>query len=284
MFAIRLLSRLPFVVLYALSDFLFIVSFYLVKYRRKMVWENLRNSFPAKSESELRKIERTFYKNLCDYAVEMIKLLTISKEELGRRVVFINPEVSIGYIQRGQSLLNLASHQFNWEWLLAAGSFVLPGQMDFVYQPVNNKFFDYFSYTCRTRFGAHGIKRDTVAREIIKRKDIVRNIAIVGDQYPGWGHDKRYPATFMHQPTVFFNGPNQLAQLTQFPVLYYAMRKIKRGYYETKIIEIALPPYQKENTDVLKNYIEAVEDVINNEPAGWLWSHNRWKTRHLNAS
>jgi len=283
MFAIRLLSRLPFRVLYALSDFLFIVSFYLVKYRRKMVWKNLKNSFPSKSDSELRKIERTFYKNLCDYGVEMIKLLTISKEELGRRVVFINPEVSMGYIQRGQSLLNLASHQFNWEWLLAAGSFVLPGQMDFVYQPVNNKFFDDFSYACRTRFGAHGIKRDTVAREVIRRKEIVRNIAIVGDQYPGWGHDKRYPATFMHQPTVFFNGPNQLAQLTQFPVLYYAMRKIKRGHYETKIIEIAQPPYQKENTDVLKNYIEAVENVINNEPAGWLWSHNRWKTRHLNA-
>jgi KDO2-lipid IV(A) lauroyltransferase len=281
MFALKLLSRLPFTMLYVISDFLFFVSYHLLKYRRKLVWKNLKNSFPDKNDSELRQIEKTFYKNLCDYGVETIKLLTISKEELNRRVTFVNPETSIKYLSRGQSLLNLASHQFNWEWLLVAGSFVLPGQMDFVYQPVNNKFFNEFTQICRTRFGAHGIKRDAVAREIIRRKNIVRNIAIVGDQYPGWGHDKRYAATFLHQPSVFFSGPNQLAQLTQYPVLYYAMRKVKRGYYEAEIIELSLPPYEKENTDVLKNYIREVERVIHNDPAGWLWSHNRWKTRHL---
>jgi Kdo2-lipid IVA lauroyltransferase/acyltransferase len=281
MFILKLISRLPFRVLYALSDFFFVVSFHLVKYRRKMVWKNLKNSFPEKSETELRKVEKAFYRNLCDYGVEMVKLLTISQEELGRRVKFVNPEISIKYISSGQSLLNLASHQFNWEWLLAAGSFILPGQMDFVYQPVNNEFFDKFSYLCRSRFGAHGIKRGSVAREIVKRKDIVRNIAIVGDQYPGWGHDNRYAATFMHQPTVFFSGPNQLAQLTQYPVLYYAMRKVKRGYYETEIVELAKPPYEKGKADVLKNYILEIERVIANDPAGWLWSHNRWKTRHL---
>jgi len=281
MFILRLFSRLPLRVLYALSDFFFVVSFHLVKYRRKLVWKNLKNSFPGKSEVELRKVEKTFYKNLCDYGVEMIKLLTISQQELGRRVKFVNPEVSNNYINKGQSLLNLASHTFNWEWLLAAGSFTLPGQMDFVYQPVNSKFFDRFSYLCRTRFGAYGIERGSVAREIVKRKAIVRNIAIVGDQYPGWGQDNRYAATFLHQPTVFFSGPNQLAQLTQYPVLYYAMRKVKRGYYETKIIELALPPYEKNKTDVVKSYIRELEKVIDNDPAGWLWSHNRWKTRHL---
>jgi KDO2-lipid IV(A) lauroyltransferase len=281
MFAIKLLSRLPFGALYALSDFLFFVSFYIVKYRRKLVRRNLKNSFPDKSEAELKKIEKDFYKNLCDYGVEMIKLLTITMDELRQRVKFTNPEVSVQYIEKGQSLLNLASHQFNWEWLLAAGSFILPGQMDFVYQPVKNKFFNAFSYACRTRFGAYGIKRDNVAREVIKRRNIVRNIAIVGDQYPGHGNDKRYAATFLHQPTVFFTGPNQLTQLTQYPVFYYAMRKVKRGYYEATIIELASPPYDKENTDVLKKYIPEIEKVIHNDPAGWLWSHNRWKTRHL---
>jgi KDO2-lipid IV(A) lauroyltransferase len=180
--------------------------------------------------------------------------------------------------------LCLASHQFNWEWLLTAGSIVLPEQMDFVYQPVHSKFADRFSFLCRTRFGAHGIKRDTVAREVIKRRDIVRKIALVGDQYPGLGHDKRYSATFMNQPTVFFNGLNQLATLTQYPVVYFAMRKIKRGYYETRVVNIANPPYDKENTDIILPYIEEVEKVIYNDRAGWLWSHNRWKTRHLTNS
>ena len=281
MFAIKLLSRLPLSVLYVLSDFLFFVSFYIVKYRRKLVQKNLKNSFPDKSDTALKKIEKDFYKNLCDYAVEMLKLFTISQEELNKRVTFLNPEVSIKYTSAGQSLLNLASHQFNWEWLLAAGSFILPAQMDFVYQPVKSNFFNSLSLSSRSRFGAYGIRRDSVAREVIKRKNIVRNIAIVGDQYPGYGHDKRYEATFLHQPTVFFSGPNQLALLTQYPVLYYAMRKVKRGYYEAEIIELSRPPYEKESTDVLKHYIKEVEAVIARDPAGWLWSHNRWKTRHL---
>jgi KDO2-lipid IV(A) lauroyltransferase len=283
MFAIKLLSRLPFSILYALSDFLFFVSYRVVKYRRKLVWKNLKNSFPSTSDSALRKIEKEFYKNLCDYAVELIKLLTIRKEELALRVKFVNTEVLVDILKRGQSVLCLASHQFNWEWLLTAGSIVLPEQMDFVYQPVHSKFADQFSYACRTRFGAYGIKRDTVAREVIKRKHILRKVAIVGDQYPGHGNDKRFSATFMHQPTVFFSGLNQLASMTQYPVIYFAMRKIKRGYYETRIVEITRPPYEKETTDIITPYADAVEKVIRADPAGWLWSHNRWKTRHLST-
>jgi KDO2-lipid IV(A) lauroyltransferase len=281
MFAIKILSRLPFRILYALSDFLFFLSYHIVKYRRKLVWKNLKNSFPSASNETLRKIEKDFYKNLCDYAVELVKLLTISKEDLALRVKFTNPEVLIDILKRGQSVLCLASHQFNWEWLLTAGSLVLPEQMDFVYQPVHSKFADRFSYACRTRFGAHGIKRDTVAREVIKRRNILRKIALVGDQYPGHGNDKRFSTTFMHQPTVFFSGLNQLASITQYPVVYFAMRKVKRGYYETKIIDIAKPPYEKESTDIITPYVAEVEKVIHADPAGWLWSHNRWKTRHL---
>ncbi|HEY5746703.1 MAG TPA: lysophospholipid acyltransferase family protein [Chryseolinea sp.] len=283
MFFIRLLSRLPLPVLYAFSDFLFAVSYYLVRYRRAMVQKNLKNSFPEKTEAERSRIEKQFFKDLCDYAVEMLKLLTISQEELGRRVVFKNPEVSNRYILNGQSLLNLASHNFNWEWLLVAGSFTLPGQMDFVYQSVNSKFFDDFSYACRTRFGAYGIKRDEVAREIVKRKHIVRNIALVGDQYPGYKHDKKYATRFLNQDTVFFYGSSQLAQLTQYPVMYYAMKKVKRGHYETHIVELAQPPYAKDSDVVMEHYVRELEKVIRENPSQWLWSHNRWKTRHLEA-
>ena len=283
MFVIKLLSRLPFGILYALSDFLFFVSYRVVKYRRKLVWKNLKKSFPTTTDADLRKIEKKFYKNLCDYAVELVKLLTIPKNELATRVKFVNPEVLVDFLNKNQSVLCLASHQFNWEWLLTAGSIILPEQMDFVYQPVHSKFADEFSYECRTRFGAYGIKRDNVAREVIKRRHILRKIALVGDQYPGHGNDKRYSTTFMHQPTVFFSGLNQLASMTQYPVVYFAMRKIRRGYYETKVMLIANPPYEKESTDIIRPYVDAVEEVIGADPAGWLWSHNRWKKRHLSS-
>ncbi len=281
MIIVKLLSRLPFGVLYALSDFLFVLSFYTIRYRRKLVQRNLANSFPEKSQQELYAIEKQFYRNLCDYAVEMLKLLTISKEELGKRVTFKNPELCDQYIKNGQSLLNLASHHFNWEWLLTAGSFSLPGEMDFVYQPVNNEFFDRFSRLSRTRFGAHAIRRDAVAREIVKRKTIVRNIALVGDQYPGYGHDKKFPVQFMNQDTVFFYGSVQLAVLTQYPVMYYAMRKVRRGYYEATIVELAKPPYGKDDQAIITKYVAEVESLIRERPSEWLWSHNRWKTRHL---
>jgi KDO2-lipid IV(A) lauroyltransferase len=281
MFFIRLLSLLPLFVLYRLSDFLFIVSFYIVRYRRKLVEKNLKRSFPDKTDEERHSIEKLFYKNLCDYAVEMLKLFTISKEELSRRMVFKGTDVPESFKQQQQSILFLASHQFNWEWLLVSASISFPMAIDFVYQPVNSKFFDKITLQSRTRFGAHAIKRDEVAREVVKRKTILRGIATVADQYPGYGRDKKYVTQFLNQETAFFFGTNQLAILTQYPAVYYHIKKIKRGYYEAFPIVVATPPYEKSSDQVMENYVRAVEKVIMENPSGWLWSHNRWKKRHL---
>lgn len=284
MILVRLLSRLPLRILYVVSDVLFVLSFHIVRYRRRLVQQNLANAFPRKSRSQLLNIERQFYRNLCDYGVEMLKLVTISQEELGRRVIFTNPEVPNHYLEQGQSTLNLAAHTFNWEWMLAAGSFKLNGAMDFVYQPVHSKFFNKLSLICRTRFGAHPIARDSVAREVVRRKNIVRNVAIVGDQYPGYNHDKKFPITFMNQETVFFYGSVQLALLTQYPVFYYRMKKVRRGYYEVSVVELGKPPYHANDKQIITRYVEELEALITEHPSEWLWSHNRWKTRHLENS
>lgn len=281
MFFIRLLSRLPLGVLYGFSNFLFVVSFYIVRYRRRLVEKNLKQSFPNKTNEEIKAIEIDFYKNLCDYAVETLKLLTISKKDLSARMVFKQPEVPEAFKNKQQSILFLASHQFNWEWLLVSASISFPMAIDFVYQPVNNQFFDKLSLKLRTRFGAHAIKRDEVAREIVKRKNMLRGIAIVADQYPGYGRDKKYVTTFLNQETAFFYGTNQLAVLTQYPAVYYQIRKIKRGYYEASPVIVAIPPYEKTADQVIEHYVRIVEKVIDENPQGWLWSHNRWKKRHL---
>ena len=284
MILVRLISKLPFGVLYAISDILFFISYRIIGYRRKMVWKNLKNSFPEKAESELRQIEKDFYKNLCDYAVETLKLLTISNEELKKRLVFANPEVLLDHAINRQSVLNLASHHFNWEWLLTTASIIFPVETDFVYQPVNNSFFERISLESRTRFGARAIKRDEVAREMVKRKNIVRNVAIVGDQYPGYKHDKKFPTKFMNQDTVFFYGTYQIAVLTQFPLVYNRVRKIKRGHYEVTTLKLADPPYDKNDKSALERYIHEVENAIRERPSEWLWSHNRWKKRHLETT
>ena len=282
MFFVRLISSLPLRILYGFSDVLFFLAYRIAGYRRQLVQKNLRHSFPEKSEAELRIIEKQFYKNLCDYAVEMLKLLTISQDDLARRMVFKNPDVVDRYNQQSQPVLILSSHQFNWEWLVTAACFNLPMPVDFVYQAVNNKFFERVSLECRTRFGAYPIRRDEVAREIVKRRKIVRAVATVADQYPGYDHDKKYLTTFLNQETIFFYGSNQLATLTQYPVLYYKIVKIKRGFYEAYPVQIGEPPYAPDSNSVIERYVRVVENVIRENPSGWLWSHNRWKMRHVN--
>jgi KDO2-lipid IV(A) lauroyltransferase len=279
MFLLRLISRCPLWIHYLLADFLFFVSYRIIGYRKHIVIRNLELSFPEKTHEERRRIRKDFYRNLCDYTVETLKLLTISDKELKKRMVYKNPQVISKFIQNGQSIFLLASHQFNWEWLLAAGSISLPLPIDFVYQTQGSDFFDRFSLMGRSRFGAYGIKRQNVAREVIKRKNILRGIAIVADQFPGHENDKRYWTKFLNQDTAFFQSINQLVTLTQYPVFYSSITKVKRGYYELELIKIAEPPYDRNAEQIIDQYVQATEKLIRNHPDGWLWSHNRWKNR-----
>jgi KDO2-lipid IV(A) lauroyltransferase len=150
-----------------------------------------------------------------------------------------------------------------------------------VYQAIHASLVNTFSMATRTRFGGYPIERAEVAREVLKRKDILRSIAIVADQYPGKKKDKKFPLTFMGQATVFFEGANQLAILTQYPVVFAAVRKVSRGHYETSFVKIADPPYSRTDRFIITRYAEEVEKLIRENPAGWLWSHKRWKKRHL---
>lgn len=277
MFFLKLLSRIPLSILYLFSDFLFFGSYYLVGYRRKLVKKNLKKSFPEKSESERKVIEKEFYKNLCDYAVETLKLLTISEAELRKRMQFTNLPAIKALLDTETAIIMFASHQFNWEWLLAVGSLNHP--IDFVYQEQRSKLFNKFSLAGRMRFGAYPIKREHVARESISRKSISRGIAIMADQFPGKKRDKKYWTTFLNQDTAFFLAISQLTVMLQNPVVYTAIRKKKRGYYEAEYIVIDNPPYEKGSNQVLDHYVMATEKIIRENPAGWLWSHNRWKKK-----
>lgn len=284
MFFLRLLSRLPLSVLYLLSDFLFFFSFKVIRYRRKLVESNLLHSFPLKSDEDRERIERNFYHNLCDYAVETIKLLTIDPEELKRRMVYVNPEVVQEFKEKEQSILLMASHQFNWEWLISAANLWLPVTVDYVYQPQSSELANRFALKTRSRFGSFAMKRSEVIRQMVKRKGIVRAIANVADQFPGHGNDKRYWATFLNQETAFFEGVNNLAILWQYPAFYAKIDRIKRGYYKMEFVKIGEPPYERESFSVIDNYIKETEKVINRYPEGWLWSHNRWKKKRTDQN
>lgn len=270
MFLLKLISRLPLGALYVFSDAIFFITYYVLRYRRNVVMTNLANSFPHKSKNELEQIGKVFFRNLCDYAAETVRLLSMSREELQERVAFTNADVVKEFTRKNQSVLILASHQFNWEWLLAAGCLYLPVPVDFVYLPQSSKLANAFALAIRTRFGGHPIPRETVGREALRRKDIIRATAIVADQYPGHSNHRKYWATFLGQRTAFFFGITQLATLQNAASFFAAIKKTSRGRYEVTLIKL-------DDSKIIDSYINESEKVIHAQPASWLWSHRRWK-------
>lgn len=278
MFFLVSLSRLPLGLLYLLADVLYFFCCYVIRYRDEVIRKNLRNSFPEKNERELRQIQKKFYRNLCDFGMETLKFRTIGFNELMRRVEFINTDLIDECAKKGQSVFYLLSHQFNWEWALGISGRAMALPMDFVYQEQSNTFFNKFSLDSRTRFG-YAVRREQVAREVIKRRNILRAVGTLVDQFPGNPSDKKYWTTFLNQETAFFAGIDQLAAMTNYPVFFLAVHKIKRGYYQVEVIPISQPPYEKRSNAVIERFARESEKIIRKYPAEWLWSHNRWKAK-----
>lgn len=278
-FFLRLLSRIPLRLLYVISTALSIPLG--VVYRRRLVKANLRRVFPEKNEKEINQVMRAFYKNFCDVVVEVLKATTMPEKDLSNRIKFLNPEVIKDQQRLGKSVLFYASHQCNWEWMaLASGSnLTVPG--DVIYKPLMDKKADRFIYNMRSRFGGRPISKDRAAREILRLKNEHRIIGLVADQSPPrehvhWSH-------FFGIETDFYPGLVQLPYLMQVPAVFGRILRKKRGYYEVELVKIGEPPYAKGDFSVLKNYIRETEQVIKDQPEGYLWTHNRWKhTRNEN--
>ncbi|MEO0333875.1 MAG: lysophospholipid acyltransferase family protein [Bacteroidota bacterium] len=275
MFLLRFLSHWPLSWLYVLADLAAFVASHLIRYRRKTIEENLRKSFPEKSNQEIQQIRRDFYRNLSDISVETLYGRTVSEEEMKKRVTFDGMKIIEKYYRQQQSVIILAAHQCNWEWLLLAGCLRLPYPVDAMYKKLANSNMDDFMYSIRSRFDGKPINKDHAARAILKRKHETRAIAVVADQTPSVETSKDW-ITFLHQETGFYQGVEQLPRLTKYPVVFAAMRRISRGYYLVQFQEISEPPYD-ENFQILSRYVALVETVIRQQPANWLWSHRRWK-------
>ena len=83
---IYLLSKLPFKVIYGISDILYFFVFRIFKYRIKVVRANIQIAFEHKSTSEQEAIIKNFYKHFCDVLVEMIKAFSMNRQEMDQIV------------------------------------------------------------------------------------------------------------------------------------------------------------------------------------------------------
>ncbi|HSY60584.1 MAG TPA: lysophospholipid acyltransferase family protein [Cytophaga sp.] len=275
-FLLRSISRLPLSVLYALSSFTAFVLQYIVRYRAKVIHQNLQNSFPEKTEAEIKQITKDFYLNLTDVSFESLKLLDISKEALEKRVRITNLEVPMSTLDNGQSHLGLTSHLCNWEWLLQICAIKSSYPIDAVYKPLHNEKMDLFIYNLRARFGAHPVAMKDTLRELVKNRKTVRSMAMVADQTPPHSEIQHW-ATFLNQYTPFYVGGDKIGGAMQMPVLFVSMKRVKRGYYEVSFEILKNIPISKEGHEITELYIKRLEACIKEQPANWLWSHRRWK-------
>lgn len=278
MILLKLLSKMPLWFLYGLTDTIYVFIYYVIGYRKKVVINNIQSSFPDKSEAEVKKIAKEFYNRFTEYMAETIKAISISDTEMCKRVKFLNVPLVQPYADKGQSIILAGTHQFNWEWALLTGCLVLPFPVDAVYQRLSNKGFDQLMLDTRSKFGGQPIHKNNIIRSLLKSKERIKAVAIMADQSPRKKAVK-YWTTFMNQETAFFTGSQQIAIALKYPVFFYRMMRLKRGYYTVELVKLTDPPYEKDSNKILDLYVKHTQQLIEDDPAGYLWTHKRWKIK-----
>ncbi len=254
----------------------------IIGYRRKVVHANLLLAFPEKSAAERQQIAGDFYRNLGDVIVEIVKLLSISPQNLRRRVRHTNPEVIPEMITHGGDGIAIFAHYANWEWLGAGMGLQLPFSTVGVYKVLSNRVFDRLMLHIRSRLGNEMITMEQTYRESISRLQKPCYIAFLGDQAPN-PQPKLYFSRLLGQPAAMQLGIATICLKLNVPLYYFDMRRERRGYYAVTLRKVPhedLLPFSKENVYTLTNrHVAVLEQILRDQPADWLWSHRRWKRK-----
>lgn len=277
-FFLYLLSLLPFTFLYLISDLLFVILYYIVGYRRKVVEENLKNSFPEKTDEERKNIERKYYKYMADLMVETIKSISMSEKQVKKRMVATNPELMHEYFSKGKSILAAAGHYCNWEMASLSFGFLTDKRRIIVYKPQSNAIFTDFFNRTRSRFGATMVAMKQTLRKMIEYKNELSFSVLVADQTPAV-NDINYFTTFLNQPTAVFLGIEKLTKVLDCVVIFYRIDLVKRGYYTYTFVPLVEEPKLAKPYEITEAHVRYLESLIREKPEYWLWSHRRWKVK-----
>ena len=274
---IYLLAILPFPLLYFLSDGVYILLYHVLRYRRKIVRQNLVKSFPEKQLQEIREIELRFYRYFCDLFLETFKTLTISKESMVKHCEFVPETLSIfnQLAEENQSFMVVMGHFGNWEWAGNTFSICCRHQLYVIYHPLANKYFNGLVYRMRIRFGTRLIPMKDTLRDMLKNRNELNATAFIADQTPL--PDRAYWMNFLHQDTPIFLGIEKIALKIRYPIVYTSIRRVKRGYYKVFAEKIELPLQLEETGTITEIHARKLEKDIRSQPENWLWTHRRWK-------
>ncbi len=273
---IKLLSRIPFKALYAFATFVYLLGFYLARHRERLIREQLTRVFQAKTDAERTQIHKRFLRNFCDVMVEILKSNSMTEDQMRAHVRIVNVEAARVYLDAGRSIMFVTSHLCNWEWLLHGMTLHLGYPVDAAYKPLRDAWAERLMLKVRSRFGARLIPAKDLLTDYLNRRAIVRALAVNADQAPV-ATDKYQWIKFLGQDTAFYVGAEQIARAVRIPMLYVAMRRVGRGYYEAEIKPLwdareALAP-----GEITERYARVCEADVLASPEDWLWSYRRWR-------
>lgn len=272
-----LISKLPLKILYIFSDLIFFLNFYIVGYRKNVITQNLKKSFPGKTDGEIAAIRKKFYRNFSDYLVETVKSFSISETEARVRMQHINQDLFHEAKAEGKNIILLAGHVFNWEWINALAKIVPQEHCHPVYRKVNSDFWENQMKQIRNKFGNEALEANEVILNIFRNRNDGESIYMfVADQTPHVSH-VNYGLEFLNQRTPAFIGYDKLATRMDLIFIYCEMKKVKRGHYQVNYHRIEPDGEKFVKNEVVKKFHRMLENTIRKNPDNYLWSHRKWK-------
>lgn len=248
----------------------------MIGYRKSVVVKNLKNSIPEKTDKEIHEISKKFYRHLCDLIVETIKMKAMTEDDYRKRMVFTNADLVNNYFESGRSIVVLTMHFNNWEWSSWSQA-VLKHKILAVYKPLHNPKIDKYMNETRSKMGLSLIPNSLILRTVIsankKKEPVITWLA--ADQTPPVHHS--FWIKFLNQEAMFYPGPAVISKRFDQPLFFQRIKKIDRGRYETEFELLVENPKEMNESEIMKIYINKMEEVIREKPEFYLWSHKRWK-------
>lgn len=270
-----LLKCLPWFILYGISDILAFVLYFIVGYRKKVVFENLKNSFPEKSSEEIKEIAHQYYRHMSDILVEAIceeKAMVDYQKHFSIK----NPEIIEDLYKRGKSLMLISGHLGNWEWLGIIFNRATSYNAKGVVKPLSSPFFNNYIGNLRKKYLYEVIPFKQTFRVILADRNQQFAYMLAVDQTPH-RDEIRYWINFLHQPTPVFQGTEKMAKAVDMPVVFANLYRVKRGVYEMELTLVTDTPKLCGENEITEKHVALLENAINKRPYNWLWSHRRWK-------
>ena len=268
-------SLLPIQILYLVSKIIRFFVYDIFCYREKVVIDNIQNTFIEKSQTEVIKLKNNFYDYFFELIVEIIKLLSISNNELNKRFTFSNINVIKQALKKNKSVIVVVGHYGNWEWALRSASNLIDTKIIGVYKRINNTIFEWLLLKIRSNTNVLPVEIKSLSRELVNNKE-KKIYAIVADQSPTL-EQSNVRINFLNRDTLVYTGVEKISKKYNMPVFYLNIKLTSKGYYESSFEEINSKNINGKKLEITKEFFSKLENQIKSEPRLWLWSHKRWK-------